>query len=230
MRHWWWLPKDKLTPEQVEHFKICYEDCIRGLDDHVGNMLAELRRRGELDNTIIVITADHGEHFGDHGLYLHGNSLYEPLLHVPLVVVWPGKIPAGRRVSTPVSLAGLPSTLQRLTGGKPSFPGESWVRHWSYENNSSVALSIVVAEIATQCGHPPCHGLSPISRGPMQCVREGNLKYIHYGDGAEELFDLTRDPGELQNLVGNEDHADDLARLRTHWQQSQPRLLARPAP
>jgi arylsulfatase A-like enzyme len=99
------------------------------------------------------------------------------------------------------------------------------VRHWSQAENVQ-AGSIVVAEIATQCGHPPCHGHSPISRGPMQCVREGNLKYIHYGDGAEELFDLARDPRELRNLVGETDHADKLARLRTHWQQNQPRLRA----
>jgi arylsulfatase A-like enzyme len=224
MRHWWWLPKDKLTPEQVEHLKVCYEDCIRGLDDHVGQMLDQLRERGELDNTIIVITADHGEHFGDHGLFLHGNSLFEPLLHVPLIVVSPGKVPAGHRVSTPVSLAGLPNTLQELTGSTPSFPGESWVRHWSDASSTSDSPSVVVAEIATQCGHPPCHGRSPISRGPMQCVREGNFKYIHYGDGIEELFDLSRDPGERRNLASEAAHSADLERLREHWQTSQPRV------
>jgi arylsulfatase A-like enzyme len=224
MRHWWWLPKDKLTPEQVELMRVGYEDCIRGLDDHVGRMLAQLRERGELDNTIIVITADHGEHFGDHGLYLHGNSLYEPLIHVPLVVVWPGHLPAGRRVSTPVSLAGLPNTVQELTGGQPTFPGTSWTNAWNAEEGRPTQPSIVVAEIATQCGHPPCHGHSPITRGPMQCVREGNLKYLHYGDGVEELFDLARDPAELRNLATEASHKTDLDRLRAHWQQSRPRV------
>jgi arylsulfatase A-like enzyme len=58
----------------------------------------------------------------------------------------------------------------------------------------------------------------------MQCVREGNLKYIHYGDGAEELFDLACDPGELHNLSADASHLIDLVRLRGHWQRSRPRV------
>jgi arylsulfatase A-like enzyme len=60
----------------------------------------------------------------------------------------------------------------------------------------------------------------------MQCVRAGNLKYIHNGDGAEELFDLARDPGELHNLSGDRQHLADLQRLRAHWRQSRPHLPA----
>jgi choline-sulfatase len=60
----------------------------------------------------------------------------------------------------------------------------------------------------------------------MQCVRQGPLKYIHYGDGAEELFDLADDPGELVNLAAFPDHQADLHHLRALWQQSRPRIPA----
>lgn len=223
MRHWWWVAKDKLTGEQVELLRSCYEDCIRGLDAHVGQMLKELKQRDALDNTIIIVTADHGEHFGDHDLYLHGNSLYEPLIHVPLVVVWPEKIPAGVRVRTPVSLSGLPNTLLELAGVECRFPGISWTQCWNAGHESAARvlpdLDVVAAEIPSQAEHPPCHGHSPVAHGPMQCLRSGDLKYIHHGDGTVELYDLGRDPQECHNLADAPAYRSSLQRLSRVWQR-----------
>jgi arylsulfatase A-like enzyme len=215
MRHWWSMPKDKLTPAQVELQRTSYEDCIRGLDAHLGKLLADLKQRGDLDNTIIIVTADHGEHFGDHGLYLHGNSLYEALLHVPLVVVWPEHIPANMRVQTPVSLSGLPNTVLALTGSEATFPGTSWTPCWTSEQKGEV----IAAEIPSQARYPPCHGHSPVAHGAMQALRDGDLKYIHGGDGAEELYDLARDPEELRNLITDPAHRAAVVRLRGLWQR-----------
>ncbi len=215
MRHWWSLPKDKLTPAQVELQRTSYEDCIRGLDAHLGKLLGNLKRRGDLDNTIVIVTADHGEHFGDHGLFLHGNSLYEPLLHVPLVVVWPERVPAGVRVRAPVSLSGLPNTVLALTDSEATFPGTSWTPCW----NSSHQGEVIAAEIPSQARYPPCHGHSPVAHGAMQALRDGDLKYIHGGDGAEELYDLARDPQERNNLIGDPAHRAAAFRLRGLWQR-----------
>jgi arylsulfatase A-like enzyme len=223
MRHWWWVAKDKLSNEQVELLRGCYEDCIRGLDAHVGQMLEELKRRDALDNTIIIVTADHGEHFGGHNLYLHGNSLYEPLIHVPLVVVWPEKIPAGVRVRTPVSLSGLPNTLLELTGADCRFPGRSWAQCWNAGQESAAGgvsdAEVIAAEIPSQAEHPPCHGHSPVAHGAMQCLRSGDLKYIHNGDGTIELYDLGRDPLERHNLADTPGYRSSLLRLDFHWQR-----------
>jgi predicted AlkP superfamily pyrophosphatase or phosphodiesterase len=83
---------------------IAYEDSI------IGSIVERLRARGDLERTILVVTSDHGEQFGEHGLDSHGNSLYLPLLHVPLMVRAPGRAPAGQRVrSSTLPLGGVAS-------------------------------------------------------------------------------------------------------------------------
>jgi len=99
-------------PEASAHGR--YLGAIRYLDDQVRLLLQELERRGALATTIVVITSDHGELFGEHDLYTHGNDLYRPLLHVPLLVVnAPGAVP-GTRVTQSVSLRDLGATLLDL--------------------------------------------------------------------------------------------------------------------
>jgi arylsulfatase A-like enzyme len=91
-----------------------YLGAIRYIDDTVDSLLRELDRRGLMQTTIVVITSDHGEQFGEHGLSGPGNSLYRPLLHVPLLVLnAPGAAP-GTRVRQSVSLRDLPATLLDL--------------------------------------------------------------------------------------------------------------------
>ena len=220
VRDWWWTHKEDVTPTQVAMLRSAYEDCIRGLDHECGQLLQSLEADGKLANTIIVITADHGEHFGDHELYLHGNSLYDALLHVPLIVSWPAKLPAGLTIDTPVSLQDLPQTLMDLAVGAGSFPGSSWKPHW--ESPAEHRQAPIIAEIASQAGFPPCHGRSPVAAGPMQCIREGNLKYIRNALGTEQLFDLSQDPGETRNLANDADYADAKQRLQTALRRANP--------
>jgi arylsulfatase A-like enzyme len=215
LRNWWWVPKEGLSPDHVEMLRDNYRDCMRGLDHQLGKLFEQLEERGELENTFVIITADHGEHFGEHDLFLHGNSLYEPLLHVPLVVIWPEGIPAGARVEQPVSLRGLPNTVLELVGEQAAFPGKSWVGRWSAGAADAGQPQPIVAEIASQAGFPPCHGHSPVAAGSMQSVRLGNMKLIRNGDGSQELYDLATDPDELTNLAGLAQYAPQLSRLRS---------------
>jgi arylsulfatase A-like enzyme len=120
-----------------------YDECLYGLDAELGRFLRELRATGRLANTWVVITADHGEHFGEHDLFCHGSSLYNEQTHVPLVLIPPldaegsGSDSAaalrGRRVAGPVSLRDLPRTLTELitAGADNPFPGRSLARCWS---------------------------------------------------------------------------------------------------
>ncbi len=201
LRYWWSTHKDELTDEQIAVLEAAYRDCLVGLDAYVGELFLQLETRGQLDNTLIVVTADHGEHFGDHGLFLHGNSLYEPLIHVPLIVSWPGHVPAGQRVQTPVSLQGFSNTVFELLDVQAEFPGEAWTRHWDGRATAGRETEPVFSEIIEPPHSPPCHGHSPVFAGTMRCVRLGDLKYICCADQSEQLYDLATDPQELKNLV-----------------------------
>lgn len=93
-----------------------YHGAIRHLDGEVGALIDELERRGKLDNTVLVITSDHGEQFGEHGLWEHGNSTYAPAIQIPLIIRLPRQEGAGRVVRGAVSLADLARTLTELAG------------------------------------------------------------------------------------------------------------------
>ena len=84
--------------------------------NQIGALLAELERRGELDNTVVIVTSDHGEEFGEHGLFGHHQTLYLPSIHVPLLVLLPSGASGGTRVVQPVTLRDLPATIVDLAG------------------------------------------------------------------------------------------------------------------
>jgi arylsulfatase A-like enzyme len=175
-----------------------YDAAIGYLDDELGKLFAELERRGVLDNTIVVVTSDHGEAFGEHGLWTHGNSLYEIELHVPLIVRHPATVPAGIRVPGFVSLRNLPATLTDLTGGPAEFQGSSLATLWSARDSAPWgARNPVLAEVnAGIRAHPH----EPVSRGPMRSLFTEPYHFLRNGDGREEFYDLRRDPGELLDL------------------------------
>lgn len=105
----------------LEEILGAYDAALTQLDMQMSELLGELRRRGELDRTIVVVTSDHGESFGkghdgDHEPSGHGTSLYPEQIRVPLMIVAPGLANPGRVIDTPVSLAAIPFTICRLLG------------------------------------------------------------------------------------------------------------------
>ena len=97
-------------------FDRAYSASVRYADSQVGRLVEEIRRLGIASRTILIVTADHGEEFGEHGGSSHSHSVYDELLHVPLVWWGPGQIPAGRRVRTPTSLVDVVPTVLDLAG------------------------------------------------------------------------------------------------------------------
>jgi arylsulfatase A-like enzyme len=197
------VPKEKKQIRNILMARDCYDDCIASLDQELGRLLGELRGRGLLENTLVVITGDHGESFGDHSVFRHGSALYLDQIAVPLVILSPDA-PAGRTVNTPVSLRDLPATVVDqlgLTAGSP-FPGHSLSALWSSEPRQvPVALTPSLSELA--------HANAFQRQPPNKLSREGlqmslvnaGRHYIRDGTGAEQLYDLTRDPSELVNLA-----------------------------
>lgn len=216
LRKWWDLDKKRLTPTDLELVRDSYDRCLTYLDDQIGRLFKELTQRGELDDTIVIVTADHGEHLGEQRLYGHGCSLYRPELHVPLLVFAPGAVPAGQVVSSPVSLRDLPATVVDLLGlaAESPFPGRSLAATWSSSSGDAASTDWLVSEVALPPEADPNGGRSPVCRGPMLSLVADGWHYIRNGDGREELYDFKHDTDETHDLAGLADKAEVLRTLR----------------
>jgi arylsulfatase A-like enzyme len=189
--------KRMITDAEFQEEIDAYDGAVAYLDEQLGKLFDSLRREGVLDNTIVVITGDHGEEFGEHGLYSHGNSLYLPSVHVPLVVVWPKEVPGGRRVAEPVTLRDLPATMAEMSRLSFSFPGKSLARFWSDRDDGNPE-SPLLSEVKHVTGRP---AWLPVSKGDMRSLVAAGFRYIRNGDGSEELYNFNDDPLERSNLA-----------------------------
>jgi arylsulfatase A-like enzyme len=181
------------------------------MDGEIGRLLDELEARGDLDDTLIIVTADHGELFGELDLQEHQNCLHLALLQVPLFVRWPGQVPPDRRVGETVSLVDVPATILDLVDAAPAraLPGHSLAPLWS--GNATAPRSPAVSEVKKTLRRP-VHW--PASIGAMSSLLVDDLHFVvNHGDDTEELYDVRSDPEELENLVGS--RAKDAERLRT---------------
>jgi len=118
-----------------------YDAAVAYIDAEIDSLFRTLERRGILDHTIVIITSDHGEQFGEHGLEEHGNSVYTQLLRVPLVIRYPGAVPAGVRVPGVASLRNIPATVLDLSRVRTAkrFPGETLRDFWEDRRPDSLA-------------------------------------------------------------------------------------------
>jgi arylsulfatase A-like enzyme len=111
--------KRAITPEDLRHVVALYDGGIAYTDQELGRFFAQLERRGLLSSSVLIVTADHGEEFKEHGSMLHWQSYYMPNLHVPLIFSIPGRAP--QRIDGPVELIDvLPTVLELL--GLPAAP------------------------------------------------------------------------------------------------------------
>ncbi len=211
---------DELTHKPYEHHRLAYEGryklgemtdrdhrlCRAAywamcnlIDVNIGRLLQTLAETGQRDNTIVIFTSDHGEMLGDHGMYQKGGVLYDPAIHVPLIIRWPGHWDGGRRVDALVELGDLAPTLLEAVG-LPRHPG--------MQTKSLMPLLQ---------GHDPDKQRHSNHREDVYCeyynanptkpkvyctmVRTGEAKIVVYhGQPLGELYDLQADPHETHNL------------------------------
>ncbi|WP_165231282.1 sulfatase-like hydrolase/transferase [Aquisphaera insulae] len=195
-----------------------YESSIAYLDEQIGRLMDELQSRGLLENTLVIVTSDHGEHFEERGFYGHGLSLYRREIHVPLVVVPPsGAAIARRSIPEPVSLRDIPATVADFAGlgDRSPFPGRSLTRCFRPSSEpASGGVNPVLSEVGHQTTVARTPGV-PASLSSVQAVTTDRDVYMRSGDGVEELYDRTADPDETRNRIGAGDDstADSLRRL-----------------
>ncbi|HET7743268.1 MAG TPA: sulfatase [Gaiellaceae bacterium] len=176
----------------IETVRSLYDGCLRYLDERVGELVEMLRSQGILDDTVVIVASDHGDSLGEHGFLGHRLHLYEPLVHVPLVIRYPKRFPAGTRVSEQVQLGDLFPTILDLSGAEGAAAGNGFK---SLAGPFGGGHAFTVAE-----------NTAPKSMGGirMRMVRDVQHKLIWRSDGKHELYDLTADPGERSNRVLSE--------------------------
>jgi len=207
-----------LVARDLQHLDALYDAAVQGSDRISGSLLAGLKAAGLLDHTIVIFAADHGEELYQHNRYLyHSCSVYQTTLHVPFGIAAPGLIPAGGRVPQVVELIDVLPTLLDLVGvaAPAEQHGRSLVPYLERPGAAGRGLPAF-----SEYGSSPIHtvlqdhwklvhnpeGFSPI------CIP--NAPPNHYPIAREELYDLSRDPGEKENLAAREPaKVAELARL-----------------
>jgi arylsulfatase A-like enzyme len=172
-----------LPPEGLALISDLYDGGLVSLDNALQSLVAAWIASGR-SREVMVVTSDHGELLGEHGLLQHGGSCYPELLSVPLVIAAPGRIPANQTISTPVQIRDIAPTLLDLTGVKPgsegsllpiiqgaSRPGPITARAWVFHRASS----------------------GPLSTG-WRYYREHPMAVLVPDEGAPQLYDVSTDP------------------------------------
>ena len=207
---------------QIALARDCYDDCVADLDEQLGRLIDELERRAILEQTWLIITADHGESFGEHpGVVQHGASVYRTELHVPLLIIPPGGRSSKQVVTETVSLRDLSATVVDVLGftdGSP-FPGSSLARFWNGSSlpasSEPTAANWVLSEVVPRdpVNPPPPQLLN--SEWPLAALSAGDWTYIRReGDVREELFEARADGLEQHNLAADPAVRPTLERMR----------------
>jgi choline-sulfatase len=202
LRHVCAMDSEPVTKAQVRAARRAYFGAISYVDDNLGRIMQALRESGLAEDTIVVLTSDHGEMLGERGLW-YKMSFFEGACRVPLVVASPGRF-APSRVSASVSLVDILPTLVDLAGGDTgafgaSIDGRSLAPHLAGREGHDEAIGEYLAEGAI---------------ASVVMIRRGALKFIHSAPDPDQLYNVARDPGELDNLASKPKHAADVAAFR----------------
>jgi arylsulfatase A-like enzyme len=205
------------TSSKIQAELNAYEGAVAYIDHQLGLLFENLDKTGLLDNTILIVTSDHGELLGEHdGLMGHGTSLYLPVLKVPLLISFPPLIPAGIRIPQNITLRDIPSTIVDLLGLTPRdfFPGNTLARYWTNTNiagNSSPESLLAEVDYDKKID---VQKQTPITKGDMKSIVQDRYHYIKNGDESEELYDFESDPQESVDLSRHPESNNQLESFR----------------
>ncbi|QDU83212.1 Arylsulfatase [Planctomycetes bacterium Pla163] len=186
------------TPDELAYLRDVYDEEIAHTDAGIGVLLAALDEAGATDDTVVLLTADHGEEFVEHGWLGHTRSLYQQVLDVPLVVVAPGSGPSGHVVDTPVSTVAVAPTVLELAGvaGPNGMQGASLAPFVRGESGGDST------PVLTEVAFLPLRPDGFVRRAFGQSILSGDLKLVRDEDaGTVVLYDLGTDPGERDDVA-----------------------------
>jgi len=179
---------ETLTEQELAELKASYQEEVAYLVRHLGDLFEELMRMDLLENSLVILTSDHGDAFGEHGFFTHPHELYDELIHVPLIIYTPKAKP--QTIDRPVGLVNLTPTVLDYAGVNVeagSFDGLSLrplLEHGKLEGFTDYVIS--EAEFDPYIG----------------AVRTTEWKFIlNERKGTKELYHIKKDPGEQRNVI-----------------------------
>jgi arylsulfatase A-like enzyme len=216
-------------PEDIYGLMAAYYGMVRFLDDGVGQILDALDQFGLRENTIVVFCSDHGDFMGEHHMACKGGLFYDCLTRVPLIVSWPGHLPAGEIDGSMVNLIDIVPTLLKLQGltPPPSMHGcplptvtDTAPRDATFSEYGAGGPPFLMSDLEQ---HPKPYGRRALmnslrwreAEGRRKMVRTRDWKYVHdpMGD-MDELYSLKEDPWELTNVIGDPKNSRTLAAMQ----------------
>lgn len=180
-----------LSREETLHLASQYDGAIAYLDDRLRDLVESLRTLGVYDNSLVIVTADHGEGFGEHGYMDHGRSLYQEELHVPLIVKYPHER-NGATVDFLVSGLDLLPTVLDVVGE----PAPSGIEGQSLRGTQAASQYVVAEAYYATRKLGNMRGDEP----DEVALFSGSVKKIWRRAGSAETYDLSVDPGETKSL------------------------------
>lgn len=194
-----------LRDDERRQLLAVYDSQVAAVDAEIGRLLAALDDTGQAGRTLVVFSADHGEELGDHQAYFfHRDSVYQQVLAVPLILRWPGRLPAGAAVDAPIAAVDVAPTILDLLGIDPPAPLEG-------ESRAALARGERGAGGAERTFAEWSDQIVVVGEGSWRLVWNPNRVATRAigpdGRGeiaAEELYDLSRDPGQRTNLAAEE--------------------------
>lgn len=180
-----------------------YAACIKRTDTSIGDLVAFLRQDGILENTVLIITADHGDAFMEHGSASHGTYVYDEEVMVPLVINYPARYSVSRRIGEQVRHIDLLPTIVDLAGAVDSGKREGTsLDHLAGEGSRGASEAATLAARGTLLAATYAICESDLGKAPWsKCIRTNGWKLVVVPPTSQtELYDLTRDPGEKTNL------------------------------
>jgi arylsulfatase A-like enzyme len=204
--HYAYEPHQEIQPFGTDR-QAMYDGEIRYTDLQIGRLVDALRAKGLYDKTIVVLTGDHGEGFGEHGIELHGYHLYSPQTKVPLIIRVPG-LPA-RHAATPAGHIDILPTLVNLAGGAPhpDMMGRSLVDVLAGND----VPRVVFQQLSYEGNHEMRAGVD----------RQCHVIYNVSPETSWEVYRVDRDPLETEDLAGDEDACSTTRREVERWYDSE---------
>lgn len=197
------------TEKEIRNIIALYDGEIKYTDEVlIKPLVDQLKEMGIYDNTLLIITSDHGEEFFDHGGWLHGRTLYNELITVPLIMKFPDSRFKGTRVPSIVSLIDIMPTVLHTAGFKYDNLDGKTLLDWI--SGKETQDRIFMSELAHKNTPVPCPALSATNRGQMKFI----INHSEDGVKSVETYDLQADPEEKDNIIQDvQDLRDDVVKF-----------------